>query len=287
MLASLSEDEANATHQLVSSLRASLLAQECSQAEVHLELRECTTELECARAELRENSAGSLMTHLAKKSPHGETSSAPGFSKLRGQLQMDIQKCRDDMRQHMEASEIANRDADELQGLRQQLASDIAIVRGRLASRRKLPGRRFVDETTAEPIQQPAPPTDNLPQCGRDPQPQSDTMSVVDRLEMEMHVAAGERQRLRLESDRLMLESEELLGAESGTCWDLDFRVEGLSDRRRAIATRDRRLSLALLEVDEALRHAPHHASMASNTTCIAGIAKRVSFSSEIGEELT
>lgn len=80
----------------------------------------------------------------------------------------------------------------------------------------------------------------------------------VAHLEEEALVAAAERARLRSESDRLLnetaLEADLADGQAETICGiDVEACIERLCERRRSIAMRDRRLSLALSEAEEAL----------------------------------
>lgn len=120
--------------------------------------------------------------------------------------------------------------------------------------------------------------------------------SLVGRLELEASVAASERAKLRQESAQLTFESEEVEGDDLEAANDQADQaalIEDLAERRRAIALRDRRLSLALSEVEEALSSEGYTLCLRGESTgqltasppnskLARGVARRVSFHAEV-----
>jgi len=294
------------------SLQENLLAHESKHAEERAELQECFSELNSARAQLRENFQSSFVESAAEIPSRESAAPAPNFSNLRSELADDIRVCRDEIRRQQDALHTAEHDMGELGGLHHQLASDIAGLRKRMTLRRKPLRRIWNDDieatrTDTELIWQSGrgtgfskqeavslsandsvPNLSQLAPCHADDgvlHGDSSAPSLLSRLEFEADAAASERARLRLESDQLMFESEELVDAEPDTYTDVDARVEVLSERRRAVAMRVRRLSLALSEVDEAILSASQLSGAPRLSTTCTISTKRVSFSSTACDE--
>lgn len=111
---------------------------------------------------------------------------------------------------------------------------------------------------------------------------------LAEQLELEAHAASAERVLLRSEGHSLLVESEQLADDDSGELQDRDVHLESLAERRRTIAMRDRRLSLALCEIEEALIsqgysgshiQTPCMAPITSHASSTHRITRRVSFS--------